>query len=57
MERKLMKIGVIAFLLLSGEPPFGGCGGPEPMMEVRANILVEIIDLSLQRFDAAYVMQ
>merc|ERR1712137_465829 len=32
-------IGVIAFLLLSGEPPFGGCGGPEPMMEVRANIL------------------
>ena len=21
-------IGVIAFLLLSGEPPFGGCGGP-----------------------------
>ena len=57
MERKLMKIGVIAFLLLSGEPPFGGCGGPEPMMEVRANILVEIIDLSLQRFDAAYMMQ
>ena len=39
MERKVMKIGVTAFLLLSGEPPFGGCGGPEPMMEVRANIL------------------
>ena len=32
-------IGVISFLLLSGEPPFGGCGGPEPLMVVRANIL------------------
>ena len=32
-------IGVIAFLLLSGEPPFGGCGGPEPLMTVRSNIL------------------
>jgi calcium-dependent protein kinase len=32
-------IGVISFLLLSGEPPFGGCGGPEPLMTVRANIL------------------
>jgi calcium-dependent protein kinase len=32
-------IGVITFLLLSGEPPFGGCGGPEPMMTVRSNIL------------------
>jgi len=32
-------IGVIAFLLLSGEPPFGGCGGPEPLMAVRSNIL------------------
>ena len=32
-------IGVIAFLLLSGEPPFGGCGGPEPLLTVRANIL------------------
>ncbi len=32
-------IGVIAFLLLSGEPPFGGCGGPEPLMVVRQNIL------------------
>eukprot|EP00536_Pseudo-nitzschia_multiseries_P001316 jgi/Psemu1/234489/estExt_Genewise1.C_160147 len=32
-------IGVIAFLLLSGDPPFGGCGGPEPLMTVRANIL------------------
>eukprot|EP00539_Tryblionella_compressa_P011966 CAMPEP_0178807966 /NCGR_PEP_ID=MMETSP0745-20121128/17237_1 /TAXON_ID=913974 /ORGANISM="Nitzschia punctata, Strain CCMP561" /LENGTH=1004 /DNA_ID=CAMNT_0020468053 /DNA_START=129 /DNA_END=3143 /DNA_ORIENTATION=- len=32
-------IGVIAFLLLSGEPPFGGCGGPEPLMTVRGNIL------------------
>jgi calcium-dependent protein kinase len=32
-------IGVIAFLLLSGDPPFGGCGGPEPLLTVRANIL------------------
>mmetsp|Transcript_3993 Transcript_3993/g.11384 ORF Transcript_3993/g.11384 Transcript_3993/m.11384 type:complete len:1156 (+) Transcript_3993:1893-5360(+) len=32
-------IGVIAFLLLSGDPPFGGCGGPEPLMVVRQNIL------------------
>eukprot|EP00550_Attheya_septentrionalis_P000016 CAMPEP_0198286134 /NCGR_PEP_ID=MMETSP1449-20131203/5274_1 /TAXON_ID=420275 /ORGANISM="Attheya septentrionalis, Strain CCMP2084" /LENGTH=1078 /DNA_ID=CAMNT_0043983777 /DNA_START=234 /DNA_END=3470 /DNA_ORIENTATION=- len=32
-------IGVIAFLLLSGDPPFGGCGGPESLMEVRSNIL------------------
>lgn len=32
-------IGVITFLLLSGEPPFGGCGGPEPLMTVRSNIL------------------
>ena len=32
-------IGVITFLLLSGEPPFGGCGGPEPLMQVRQNIL------------------
>jgi calcium-dependent protein kinase len=32
-------IGVSSFLLLSGEPPFGGCGGPEPLMTVRSNIL------------------
>lgn len=32
-------VGVIAFLLLSGDPPFGGCGGPEPLMQVRSNIL------------------
>lgn len=32
-------IGVITYLLLSGDPPFGGCGGPEPLMQVRANIL------------------
>lgn len=32
-------IGVIAYLLLSGDPPFGGCGGAEPLMTVRANIL------------------
>jgi calcium-dependent protein kinase len=35
----LWAIGVITFLLLSGEPPFGGCGGPESLMTVRANIL------------------
>jgi calcium-dependent protein kinase len=32
-------VGVIAFLLLSGDPPFGGCGGPEPLLTVRSNIL------------------
>eukprot|EP00559_Dactyliosolen_fragilissimus_P001889 CAMPEP_0184864870 /NCGR_PEP_ID=MMETSP0580-20130426/16155_1 /TAXON_ID=1118495 /ORGANISM="Dactyliosolen fragilissimus" /LENGTH=1062 /DNA_ID=CAMNT_0027363801 /DNA_START=83 /DNA_END=3271 /DNA_ORIENTATION=+ len=32
-------IGVIAFLLLSGDPPFGGCGGPESLAQVRENIL------------------
>jgi len=32
-------IGVITYLLLSGDPPFGGCGGPEPLMTVRSNIL------------------
>ena len=32
-------IGVITFLLLSGDPPFGGCGGPESLMQVRENIL------------------
>uniref|UniRef100_A0A7S4VR08 Calmodulin n=4 Tax=Ditylum brightwellii TaxID=49249 RepID=A0A7S4VR08_9STRA len=32
-------IGVITYLLLSGEPPFGGCGGPETLVEVRSNIL------------------
>jgi len=32
-------IGVITYLLLSGEPPFGGCGGPEPLAMVRTNIL------------------
>lgn len=31
--------GVITYLLLSGEPPFGGCGGPETLMQVRDNIL------------------
>lgn len=32
-------IGVIAYLLLSGDPPFGGCGGPESLFQVRSNIL------------------
>eukprot|EP00594_Rhizosolenia_setigera_P010387 CAMPEP_0178971696 /NCGR_PEP_ID=MMETSP0789-20121207/20481_1 /TAXON_ID=3005 /ORGANISM="Rhizosolenia setigera, Strain CCMP 1694" /LENGTH=953 /DNA_ID=CAMNT_0020658821 /DNA_START=120 /DNA_END=2981 /DNA_ORIENTATION=- len=32
-------IGVITYLLLSGDPPFGGCGGPESLMTVRSNIL------------------
>jgi len=32
-------IGVISYLLLSGDPPFGGCGGPESLMTVRNNIL------------------
>mmetsp|Transcript_22324 Transcript_22324/g.25383 ORF Transcript_22324/g.25383 Transcript_22324/m.25383 type:complete len:412 (-) Transcript_22324:1774-3009(-) len=32
-------IGVIAYLLLSGDPPFGGCGGPETLIQVRRNIL------------------
>eukprot|EP00581_Thalassiosira_minuscula_P016918 CAMPEP_0183712476 /NCGR_PEP_ID=MMETSP0737-20130205/7589_1 /TAXON_ID=385413 /ORGANISM="Thalassiosira miniscula, Strain CCMP1093" /LENGTH=1146 /DNA_ID=CAMNT_0025941093 /DNA_START=245 /DNA_END=3681 /DNA_ORIENTATION=+ len=35
----LWAIGVITYLLLSGEPPFGGCGGPETLMQVRDNIL------------------
>jgi calcium-dependent protein kinase len=33
-------VGVITYLLLSGEPPFGGCGGPETLMQVRDNILM-----------------
>jgi len=32
-------VGVIAYMLLCGDPPFGGCGGPEAPMEIRANIL------------------
>jgi calcium-dependent protein kinase len=35
----LFYIGVITYLLLSGEPPFGGCGGPETLLQVRDNIL------------------
>jgi len=35
----LWAIGVITYLLLSGDPPFGGCGGPESLMTVRNNIL------------------
>mmetsp|Transcript_22709 Transcript_22709/g.40463 ORF Transcript_22709/g.40463 Transcript_22709/m.40463 type:complete len:1094 (+) Transcript_22709:257-3538(+) len=38
-------IGVITYLLLSGEPPFGGCGGPETLMQVRDNILRGAYDL------------
>jgi calcium-dependent protein kinase len=37
-------IAVITFLLLSGEPPFGGCGGPESLMQVRSNILAGKFD-------------
>jgi len=32
-------IGVITYLLLSGDSPFGGCGGPEPLHVVKNNIL------------------
>lgn len=32
-------IGVLTYLLLSGDAPFGGCGGPEPLTAVRAKIL------------------
>lgn len=32
-------MGVITYLLLSGDSPFGGCGGPEPLTTVRDNIL------------------
>ena len=32
-------LGVITYLLLSGESPFGGCGGPETLIQVRDNIL------------------
>lgn len=35
----LWAIGVITFLLLSGESPFGGCGDQESLAEVRTNIL------------------
>lgn len=35
----LWAIGVMAFMMLSGETPFGGCGGPETLKELRANIL------------------
>ena len=35
----LWAIGVITFLLLSGDSPFGGCGGPESLATVRSNIL------------------
>eukprot|EP00555_Chaetoceros_dichaeta_P002424 CAMPEP_0198251112 /NCGR_PEP_ID=MMETSP1447-20131203/2057_1 /TAXON_ID=420782 /ORGANISM="Chaetoceros dichaeta, Strain CCMP1751" /LENGTH=428 /DNA_ID=CAMNT_0043936063 /DNA_START=64 /DNA_END=1351 /DNA_ORIENTATION=- len=32
-------IGVIAYMLLCGDPPFGGCGGPETPLEIRERIL------------------
>jgi len=32
-------IGVIAYMLLCGDPPFGGCGGPETPLEIREKIL------------------
>jgi calcium-dependent protein kinase len=35
----LWAIGVLTFLLLTGDAPFGGCGGPEPLTKVRDNIL------------------
>mmetsp|Transcript_32587 Transcript_32587/g.74982 ORF Transcript_32587/g.74982 Transcript_32587/m.74982 type:complete len:731 (-) Transcript_32587:534-2726(-) len=38
-QSDLWSIGVIAYLLLSGDAPFGGCGGPEPLSSVRENIL------------------
>jgi len=38
-------IGVITYLLLSGDPPFGGCGGPETLGQVRENILRGAYDL------------
>jgi len=37
-------IGVITYLLLSGDAPFGGCGGPEPLSMVRENILSGLIE-------------
>jgi calcium-dependent protein kinase len=32
-------IGVLSFMLLCGETPFGGCGGPESILELRNNII------------------
>lgn len=40
----LWAIGVITYLLLSGETPFGGAGGEEPLTEVRDNILSGVYD-------------
>ena len=40
-------IGVITYLLLSGDPPFGGCGGPEPLSVVRMNILAGKVSTNL----------
>jgi len=38
-QSDLWAIGVIAFLLHCGDPPFGGCGGPESLMQIRSSIL------------------
>lgn len=45
-------IGVITYLLLSGDPPFGGCGGPETLMQVRSNILSGRFE-----FEPAYIWE
>lgn len=33
-------VGVITFLLLSGDPPFGGCGDDVPLHQLRKNIIM-----------------
>lgn len=35
----LWALGVMTYIMLCGETPFGGCGGPESLREVRQNIL------------------
>jgi len=48
----LWAIGVITYLLLSGETPFGGAGGEEPLWEVRNNILS-----GKYRFEPEYIWE